>query len=85
MQKVLPFTARCSSSRYFPIAANEPEVSHIHRKWLTSVLKNKVDNDAFVHFFANWTSRFAQFVVSFKKHKKSHMEAYQLDFEFLLK
>lgn len=33
----------------------------------------------FCHFFANWTSRFAKFVVTFKKHKKSHMDAYQLD------
>ncbi len=29
MQTVLPFTARCYSFRYFPIAANEPEVSPI--------------------------------------------------------
>ncbi len=45
MQTVLPFTAPCYSSRYFPTAANEPEVSHIHKKTdkLTSALKNKVD------------------------------------------
>ncbi len=43
MQTVLPFTALFYSSRYFPTAANEPEVSHIHRKRLTSVLKNNVD------------------------------------------
>ncbi|XP_052441042.1 nuclear GTPase SLIP-GC isoform X2 [Carassius gibelio] len=29
MQTVLPFTARCYPSRYFPIAVNEPEVSPI--------------------------------------------------------
>ncbi len=28
---------------YFPTAANEPEVLHIHRKRLTSTLKNKED------------------------------------------
>ncbi len=44
MQTVLPFTALCYSSRYFPTAANEPEISHIRRKRLTSALKNKVDN-----------------------------------------
>ncbi len=33
----------CFSSRYFPTAANEPEVLLIHRKWLNSALKNKVD------------------------------------------
>ncbi len=38
MQTVLPFTARCYSPRYLPIAANEPEVSPIGllprlRKW----------------------------------------------------
>ncbi len=42
VQTVLPFTARCSSTHYFPTAANEPEVSHIHTKWHISVLKNKV-------------------------------------------
>ncbi len=29
MQTYLPFTVRCYSSRYLPIAANEPEVSSI--------------------------------------------------------
>ncbi len=29
MQRALAFTARCYSSRYFPIAANEPKVSPI--------------------------------------------------------
>ncbi len=38
--KVLPSTAL---SRYFPTTANEPDVSHMHRQQLTSVLKNKVD------------------------------------------
>ncbi len=33
----------CYSCLYVPRAANEPEVLHIHRKWLTSKLKNKVD------------------------------------------
>ncbi len=41
----LLFTARCYSSGYFPIAANEPEASHIHRKQLTSTLKNKVHKE----------------------------------------
>ncbi len=36
------FTALCYSC-YFPTAANEPKVSHIHRKQITSVLKNKED------------------------------------------
>ncbi len=36
MQTVLSFTVRCYSSRYFPTAANEPEVSQ-------KTLKNKVD------------------------------------------
>ncbi len=45
MQTVLLFTAL---SRYFPTAANEPEVSHIHRKRLTSALKSKLDK---IHFF----------------------------------
>ncbi len=43
MQTVLPFTALCYSSGYFPTAASEPEVSHIQRKWLISTLKNKDD------------------------------------------
>ncbi len=30
-------------SLYFPTAANEPEISHINKKQLTSELKNKVD------------------------------------------
>ncbi len=38
MQTVWLFIAR-----YFPTAANEPEFSHIHRKRLTSALKNKLD------------------------------------------
>lgn len=29
---------------------------------------NSPYNDAFVHFFANWTSQFVQFVAAFKKH-----------------
>ncbi len=45
VQTVLPFTELHYSSHNFSTAANEPEVSHIHRKWLTSVLKNKVDNN----------------------------------------
>ncbi len=58
MQTVSAFTALSYSSGYFPTAANEPEVkvqasllgrkSRNHRKWFTSVLKNKVDN--FVNF-----------------------------------
>ncbi len=40
---VLPITALCYSSHYFPTADTEPEVSHFDRKWLTSMLKNKVD------------------------------------------
>ncbi len=51
MQTVLSFTALWYSSHYFPATANEPEVSHIHRKQLTSVLKNNVDR--FAHSF-NW-------------------------------
>ncbi len=43
MRTILPFTALCYSSFYNPIAANEVEVLHIHRKRLTSMLKNKVD------------------------------------------
>ncbi len=38
----LSFTA-LYSSRYFTTAANELEILHIHRKRLTSELKNKVD------------------------------------------
>ncbi len=40
VQTVLPFTSRCYSSRYFPIAANEPEVLPIglpprwRKRWL---------------------------------------------------
>ncbi len=34
MQIILWFTALRYSSHCFPTAANEPEVSHIHRKWL---------------------------------------------------
>uniref|UniRef100_A0A9J8AAT0 Coatomer subunit zeta n=1 Tax=Cyprinus carpio carpio TaxID=630221 RepID=A0A9J8AAT0_CYPCA len=41
------FAALCYSSRYFPTAANQPEVSHIHRKWLTSALKNKYYDDTY--------------------------------------
>ncbi len=43
VQTVLPFTARHYSSCYFPTAANKASVLHIHRKQLTSALKNKVD------------------------------------------
>ncbi len=42
MQTVLAFTALCCSSRYFPTAANEPEVSHSQKR-IISALKNKVD------------------------------------------
>ncbi len=42
------FTALCYSSGYFPTAANEPEVSHIHRKPLTYTLNNKVEKLTFV-------------------------------------
>ncbi len=38
------FTVLCYSSRYFSTAANDPVISHIHRKQLTSALKNKVDS-----------------------------------------
>ncbi len=41
MWTILQFTALYSF--YIPIAANEVEVLHIHRKRLTSMLKNKVD------------------------------------------
>ncbi len=44
MQTFLWFTALSYCSRYVPTAANEPKVSHIHRKRLTSALKNKVDS-----------------------------------------
>ncbi len=39
VQTVLPFTARCYSSRYFPIAVNEPEVLPIDLlpHWRTKV------------------------------------------------
>ncbi len=40
---VLPFTALCYSSHYFPTAANEQEVIHIDRKQLIFALKNEVD------------------------------------------
>lgn len=40
---ILLFTVLCYSSRYLPIAANASKVLHIHRKYLTSTLKNKVD------------------------------------------
>ncbi len=43
-QTVLPFTALRYSSRYFPTAANEPEILHMHRKWLISALKNQADS-----------------------------------------
>ncbi len=50
MQTVLPFTALCYSSRYFPAVANEPEVLQIHRKRLTSMLKNKVDTNSKIYW-----------------------------------
>ncbi len=40
MQTDLSFKARCYSSRYLPITANEPEVSPIG---LRAALKKKVD------------------------------------------
>ncbi len=43
MQTVLPFTAHCYSSRYFPIADNEPEVlpicllPHLGIRWIATL------------------------------------------------
>ncbi len=43
VQTVLPFSARCYSPRYLPIAANEPEVSPIgllprwRKRWITYI------------------------------------------------
>ncbi len=40
---------------YFPTAANEQAALHIHRKRLTSTLKNKVDMD--IHYMWPWTTK----------------------------
>ncbi len=41
-----PVIAACSYIyHYFPTAANEPEVWHIYRKWLSSTFKNKVESN----------------------------------------
>lgn len=39
---ILPVLPFCYSSKYLPVVANESE-SHMHRKYLTSMLQNKVD------------------------------------------
>ncbi len=43
MQTVLYRLLHCYSSPYLPTVLNEAEVSYIHRKRLTCMLKHKVD------------------------------------------